>query len=257
MGTYKDLRQGDLIPAKQLLSVDGIIALTKLDSTTAKYCALLSQDCDIVHEKLEEEPLLEFIICSSVIQNDGNLKNGKNPRRLQLIHNDLTLTFFIHDRFFIKKEICSSLNFTEADRLEEDNIRILKKWVGHRYTRSAFPDEFNKRLASSKNFSKIASKEISEQISHIFFDVEDKELISEEIYHLNVLIVTEANENKKSEIEDKYFEALDVNGVEVKIHAVSEDEVPLSMLRKYKRWEKDSYSLKGEVAAPLDEIDSL
>ncbi len=256
MGTYKDLRQGDLIPAKHLLLADEVISLNKIDSVTAEYCVLLSQDCDIVHEKLEEEPILEFIVCTSNLQNDGNLRNGKNPRRLQLNHNDLTLTFFIHDRFFIKKDICSSLNFTEVDRLEEDNIRILKKWIGHRYTRSAFPDEFNRRISKSKKASKIASKEISEQISHIFFDVEDKELLPEQDYNLNVLIVTEADEDKKAEIEDKYFEALNVNGVKVNIHVVSEDDVPLSMLRKYKRWEKDSYSLNGE-AAPLDEIDSL
>lgn len=256
MKGYKDLRQGDLISSEVFHGISDKICLLELKTSCELYFVLLSQDCDIVHNEIAEEPFLEFIVCSSVENCNGNLKNGKNPRKLQLIDKDKILEFLIHDRVFVKKSKCSGLDFNCTECLDEDNIRILKKWVAKRYTRSAFPDEFNNRIYSSKKFSKIASKEISEHISHVFFDVEDVELIAGQNYHLNVLIVTEADENIREKIDDAYTDALDVEGVELQLRVVTEDEVTLSMLRTYKRWEKDSYSLHGEDA-PLDEIDTF
>ncbi len=256
MEKYKDLRQGDMLPLKVLLGIEPKSILRQIDFSDTKYCVLLSQDCDIVHKLIEEEPLLEFIVCSSIEESNGNLKNGKNPRKLQLVHNDLILEFFIHDKIYVEKQLCADLDLSQLTRLKNDNINILKKWAGQRYTRAAFPDEFNKRLSTSKKFLKIASKQISTQVSQVFFDVEDKELSSDQNYHLDVLIVSDSSEEVKTEIEEAYYEALNVGGVELNIQVLSEDEIPLSMIRRYKRWEKDSYSLNGE-AAPLDEIDAI
>lgn len=256
MENYKILRQGNLISV-------GLIELLKKASFKPsrkflenEYCMVLSQDCDIVHPKVEEEPFIEFLICHKIEKQDGNLLNGKNPRHLHIIESDYIYEFYIIDRVMILKSELDDFDFGELTSFNDDNIRIIKKWVARRYTRSAFPDNFNKRLFSSKKYNKIASKQISEQISHVFFEVEDTELPDDQKYHLNVLIVSDAKGQDKDDIEDAYYEVFSVSGIELNIRIVTEDQVPLSMLRKYKRWEKDSYSLSGQ-AAPLDEIDTI
>ena len=143
--------------------------------------------------------------------------------------------------------------------LTPDNKKILKKWLGDRYTRAAFPDEFNARLNKAK-VSKITEKGISSKISHIFFEVEDRELLPEDIYHLNVMVVIETlNDDEKNKIEDAYFEVFDnVEGIESNLRVVTEDEVTLNDLHNYKRWDKDSISFsKQNQSLPVEEIDKL
>lgn len=257
MENYKILRQGNLIPATltlELLKKSSFKPVSELSEEESLF--VLSQDCDIVHLRVDEEPYIEFLLCHKIEKQDGNLLNGKNPRRLHLIESGSIYEFYIINRVMIQKSELDNFNFESLESFNEDNIRIIKKWVARRYTRSAFPDNFNRRLFSSNKYKKIASKQISEQISHVFFEVEDTELPDNQNYNLNVLIVSDAKGQDKDDIEDAYYEAFSVTGIELNIRIVTEDQVPLSMLRKYKRWEKDSYSLSGQ-AAPLDEIDTI
>lgn len=80
----------------------------------------------------------------------------------------------------MKKESLDGFDFQNTFfELTGDNKKILKKWLGNRYTRAAFPDEFNMRLSKAK-VSKITEKIISTKVSHIFFEVEDEELSEDE-----------------------------------------------------------------------------
>ena len=143
--------------------------------------------------------------------------------------------------------------------LTSDNKKILKKWLGNRYTRAAFPDEFNIRLAKAK-VSKITEKGISSKVSHIFFEVEDSELSPDEIYQLNVMVVAETSDDvEKGKIEDAYFEVFgNIEGIRTNLVVVTEDEVTLKDLHNYKRWDKDSISFSNQnQSLPIEEIDKL
>lgn len=129
--------------------------------------------------------------------------------------------------------------------------------VGNRYTRAAFPDEFNMRLSKAK-VSKITDKAVSTKVSHIFFEVEDKELSKCEDYHLNVMVVTDTTGDEKDKIEDAYFEVFDeIEGVKTNLRVVTEDEVTLNDLHNYKRWNWDSISYSKNQSLPVDEIDKI
>lgn len=105
--------------------------------------------------------------------------------------------------------------------------------MGSRYTRAAFPDAFNDRM--SKAFH-IADKSISSKVSHIFFDVSDEELPPTESYKLNALIVVDTDDEElKNEIEEKYSDAFDVEGIDLYLRVVTESEVSLKKLKNYKR----------------------
>ena len=106
-------------------------------------------------------------------------------------------------------------------------------------------------------------------MSHIFFEVEDAELSSEEIYELNVLVVLDfdsmykenpdLNEQAvKAKYEKDFTAAFETDGIEVFLRVVSEDEVTLKDLQNYKRWDKDSISFsKKNQSLPIEEIDKL
>lgn len=259
MKTLNDLRQCDVFDNSVLNSLQSLSPVNlKVALSEKSFCVVITQDCDIVHEETDEEPFIEFIIGN--FSEAKSCKNGKSPRKLHLENNGQILEFIIHNRFFVKKDSLVGFEFSDIlFELTPDNTKILKKWLGNRYTRAAFPDEFNARLAKAK-VSKLIEKGISSRVSHIFFEVEDRELPSEEIYQLNVMVVVDNSDDvNKNDIEDTYFEVFDnIEGIKTNLSVVTEDEVTLKDLQKYKRWDKDSISFsRKNQSLPIEEIDKL
>jgi len=267
MKTLNDLRQCDVFDNSTLRSLQKLCPVNlNVVISENSFCVVVTQDCDIVHEKTEE-PFVEFIIGNTT--EDKSCKNGKNPRKLHLVNNEQIVEFIIHNRFFVKKESLLEFKFSnDLFELNSDNKKILKKWLGNRYTRAAFPDEFNNRLRRSK-ISKLVDKVFSSKVSHIFFEVEDVELSPDESYELNVLIVLDFDsiykenpdldeEKTKDEYEKKFTEAFETDGIDLFLQVVSEDDVTLKDLKKYKRWNMDSVSYsKQNQSFPVDEIDKI
>lgn len=261
MKTLNDIRQCDIFNnavLKSLMNYDPV----KLDVSYSdnSFCVVITQDCDIVHTKTEDEPFVEFIIGNPT--NDKSCKNGKNPRKLHLENNEKTFEFIVHNRFFVKKEKLSDYKFTDSNGLgilTAENKKILKKWLGNRYIRAAFPDKFNERLSKANITKKLLDKAISSKVSHIFFEVEDRELSKEETYTLNVMVVVDASDPEKIHIEDAYNDYFkDIEGIESYVSVVTEDEVTLKDLRNYKRWDKDSISFsKTNQSSPVEVIDQV
>lgn len=229
------------------------------DCSDESFCVVITQDCDIVHPKIEEEPFVEFI--TGNLSTDRSCKNTKNPRKLHLENNGEIFEFIVHNRFFVKKESLAEFDFGEVlYKLTEDNKKILKKWLGNRYTRAAFPDAFNSRLSKANN-KKILEKPISSHVSHIFFDVEDCELSEEQNYNLNIMIVIDddISGDERDRIEENYLDFFEsIEGIEFNLRVVTEEEVTLQDLKKYRRWDKDfiSFSKKNQ-SLPIEEIDKV
>lgn len=268
MKTLNDLRQCDVFDYSVLKDLQSLSPVNLNDTLSEKsFCVVVTQDCDIVHTPKEDEPFVEFII--GTFSENKSCKNGRSPRRLHLENNNQIIEFIIHNRFFVRKDSLASFEFSDTlFDLSNDNKKILKKWLGNRYTRAAFPDEFNNRLSNS-NASKIVEKSLSSKVSHIFFDVEDVELSSEESYELNVLVVLDFDsmykenpdlneQTVKAKYEKDFTEAFKTDGIEVFLRVVSEDEITLKDLQNYKRWDKDNISFsKKNQSLPIEEIDKL
>lgn len=257
MKTLNELRQCEVLNNSTLKRLQDLCPVNlNVVMSDESFCVVVTQDCDIVHVKTEEEPYIEFIIGN--ITQDKSCKNGKNPRKLHLENNGHFFEFIVHNRFYVTKKSLDGFDFKNASfELTGDNKKILKKWLGNRYIRAAFPDEFNMRLSKAK-VSKITDKAVSTKVSHIFFEVEDKELSKCEDYHLNVMVVTDTTGDEKDKIEDAYFEVFDeIEGVKTNLRVVTEDEVTLNDLHNYKRWNWDSISYSKNQSLPVDEIDKI
>lgn len=155
-------RQGYFVKHQDVSEVLGssIDHVNKRRTHHTQSLILLTQDCDLV-QNLEKEPFVEFIAGYEVSSHNPSLFHGKNPRRLQVqaIANDRKqemLDISIHDRFRIPKQELLRLSPDGDRQLSVRDRKLLTGWIAKRYTRHAFPDEFNRRLRkSSKRMEKL------------------------------------------------------------------------------------------------------
>lgn len=146
-------RQGAIIgrelvsPANDALSVPMPIPEDSL-------LILVSQDCDIAHQSYEVEPFIEFLVATrmSATDEDKGLQWGKHPRRFQFsIQHQGDQALFeinINDRYRTRREIL--LDGLPEGHLDSKTTEALCRWVAKRYTRPAFPDEFNRRCKAAR-----------------------------------------------------------------------------------------------------------
>ncbi len=221
---------------------------------------IVSQDCDIVNNT-SKEPFVEFIY-GRIIEGEpnGNFINGKNPRTLHIKISSTTYEFVIHDRFRVYKKNIEEINNDETyNKLQSDNLDILKKWIAKRYTRAAFPDEFNKRLKDNHIDKQIVKTEISKGVSCVLIDIPEEEYPPGRAYEPHIIVVTpepieEEKENQIREVYEKgfFFE----NKIYPDIKILPEDDITIKILRRYKRWDMDFYSL-SEGEQPAEGVDQI
>ncbi len=222
---------------------------------------LISQDCDIVADE-QREPYLELVMGSLTAEIRPDLAQGKNPRRLHLPCLGAQLDISIHDRFRIIKE-----GFGEATRDADSSLDVssrdcLRRWLGRRYLRSAFPDAFNLRLGASKTFARFGKSELAKKVSVILFETVEEELPSDKSYPLNVLvgISDDVSLTERAELEAKLTSSLSVPGIEVvDLRLATEDDISYRYLRRYRRLDLDFRSLPEDegVTAPPEGIDAV
>lgn len=106
----------------------------------------VSHSCDIANSL---EPKIEFISIKNLEKADGNLRYGKNPRKLHLpiLHNakSVFIELCAKDKIIIEKEQMSFSPSSEFE-LESEGVYILQSWLSARYKRHALPDSLVERL---------------------------------------------------------------------------------------------------------------
>ncbi|HLO99559.1 MAG TPA: hypothetical protein VK171_13270, partial [Fimbriimonas sp.] len=139
-------RQGSVI-RRATASPQLLEALKPTDDQT--HWLVISQDCDLLQSQVAKEPWVECLACTEIATPDGNFQQGKNPRRHDFpISQDEKLAWLrasIHDRCRFPREKLIGTKPNAECLLSSGACRTITGWVARRYTRSAFPDEFNRR----------------------------------------------------------------------------------------------------------------
>lgn len=159
---------------------------------------MASHDCDIPQSP-GMEPTFEVIIGKFVNQADGAFTNTKSPRKLHVplesLEGPKTAEFIAINKRYIPKEKLTAIQPKGGMYLQVEDLNIFQRWLGIRYTRSAFPDDFDVRM-KSKDFHKKIAKCLTKHGSHIlavFFDVDEgvefKRLEKEDIYLLDITLL--------------------------------------------------------------------
>jgi hypothetical protein len=173
---------------------------------------VVSQDCDLINSSIEKEPFVELVLISKIEKIDSRCIGGKNPRKLHFRHNTKIYECQIKDRFFVDRN-CLKDN-SPCNESEEETKDLLIEWIIKRYNRTAFPDNFNKRIDKNKK------KEIQELLKNYLDDIcglyvqlsTFEELDDRENYAINlyVLVKDETNDQKIAKIADTLQKLVDI-----------------------------------------------
>ncbi len=186
-------RQGHVLPDQAVEA-----ARLRTETETNVVAIVVSHDCDIAKDP-HVEPTVEVIVGRRIGEADGNFTNSKNARRLHLTFDagdeHLTGDFEAHRKVQVSKDCLASYSPNGTVKLTSNSRNILQRWLAARYRRSAFPDEFDRRLESTGIHGQLSKilKSTGSVIAAIYFDVDDGEEISrnspDEPYTLNIYLL--------------------------------------------------------------------
>lgn len=224
---------------------------------------VISQSCDVIHDSFDEEPKVDLLLARPIEVVEGNFTDGKNPRTFDFVRkvglSDEAYRCFIREKMQSDRRIL--LGKLPIDRIDDDIILALKRWVGKRYTRAALPTKFNDRARPCIDTIKAILKRNSE-ITGIYLSLSsDEELPDGSPYGLilttTVLPKTKADENAFDRViraTSKISEALNAcNGLEImEATPKSEEYVTLYDLRDMDLWDYDYLSVRAGSILPSE-----
>lgn len=215
---------------------------------------VLSHDCDVTNSSFEKEPSVEVIFGEYLDRKDGNKLWGKNSRLLQMVEGERIYEFNVHlrntfPRSFLVDHEPDSRKLSNAARLQ------LAGWLGRRYSRRGFADEFNNRSRSAVNALRNQLKPDGALISGIYLLVSDDELPEGTDYEIIVWVAMNASDYESEEKRTVGAKLLgmveaqlnECQGIVVESSEVrSESEISIADIRKLKRWDFDDLTLRDE-----------
>lgn len=219
---------------------------------------VLSQDCDILNNSLEKEPVIELILANKINEYDTEFTADKNPRLLHLTLNDdkVYLEVLPHKRFFISRTYLETLQ-AEAIRVSGQPLKVLISWIAKRYKRPAFPHAFNIRIKPIiKKVKQILSNEAKNTLGLFIQLSPERELMPDKAYKviIKLLVPKDIYENEKEllKIENGFDQILislnKVNGIEVIAgsQVQSMDDITMHEYQQLKQWDFDYISFLND-----------
>lgn len=261
-------RQGHLL-GNDAIEALGLRHSVALDQTVV---IVATHDCDLAQTP-EGEPLVEVIVGLLVTDKDGNCTHAKNARKLHVeFAGDMVFwaEFDATAKCSIDKRLMNKFVPSPDARLTPENHAIFQMWLASRYRRSAFPDEFERRLTSKefKLHEKIAKavKPHGELIAGVFFDVDEGQEVTRnspnDTYTLDVTILHAADpdfdaaekaaqtaaEAIEEAFKDKLFNPTKTwQHIELRsCEPISESVLTYQMFKQLKRWRLEHISLAAD-----------
>ncbi|MBK5201588.1 MAG: hypothetical protein JJE21_08675 [Spirochaetaceae bacterium] len=220
---------------------------------------LYTQDCDLINLDLAKEPYVEFFCVKKIPSINKNYLFGKNPRKMHLeLFNDSFFEFDINKRLKIDRSILVDIPL-EANNpiVSRRKMDMVLDWFSKKYTRPAFPNEFNEIIKSIPSIDKKLTKFNSEfsNIKRIFFSLEpEEEIAASENYSLDIYILLDgllldSKENSKDDIISKFEKLFTTERIKLNVvDCLFEDEMTIYELGIFKVWDKEYITLKNNFA---------
>jgi len=260
-----------------LLNDDAIDALELRHAATPDKTIVVvaTHDCDLAQDP-QFEPVVEVVVGCLAVR-DGNCTHAKNARKLHVeFAGDAPFwaEFEATAKVRIDKLKLNEYSPRSDVQLRSEDHAVLQMWLASRYRRSAFADEFERRLTKeTKLADKIAKavKPHGELIIGVFFDVDEGVEVArngpEDTYKLDITILHEAApdfvaaENAAravaDAIENAFKEKLFTPSnkwqqIELRFcEPMSESVLTYEMFKQLKRWRLEHISLAAEPQQPV------
>lgn len=246
-------RQGDVLPSELAATIT--LDAQPLEGGSREFGYIVTGDCNVLHDDLVEEPVVEVLIGRVIDAPNGNYTNGKNPRRLHIgaarAGELVTLEFLAARRGSLLRRTLATARPGDGPILSQAGRLLLANWwAGGRYLRPSFPNAFNERVrrANARNRIEKLLKPHRDRILGVFVVVHpDVELKSDQDYVviLRMVITDEANDDSDSRdlIDDTVYGPLiellrTGTGIQVSDHDLqSESEFSFADYRRMRRFE--------------------
>lgn len=259
-------RQGSVLPAALFGGLDnspkGLV-------TDRDLLIVISHDCDVTHHSFAAEPNFEIATARAISSTDGNRMWGKSPRKYQFAFEANG-----HSKYF---EICKNEIFREPrsklsnydpcniNSLDPECVRSIVRWVAKRYIRASFPDTFNDRVRAAIPGIKKSLRNEGGLFKGIYICTTNEELGIDVQYEAIIWGVMSDEEYEDADKRKDATELLgeieasiaDCDGVTVENAEVrAENQVTISDLNYFKRWDFDDLSLRDGDGDVIPQTDS-
>lgn len=109
------------------------------------YLLVITQDCDILHGKIGEEPHIVCLFCEKIKQDKflEDLSNGWNPRKLHFAVDGECFELAAKNVCYLDKLKLLECSLEPQElKLSDDQLKKAKKFKANRYVRTGFPEKF-------------------------------------------------------------------------------------------------------------------
>lgn len=261
-------RQGHALPTEAAKAA-GLFT----EAQTDLVAIIISHDCDVA-QHASIEPMVEVIAGRRITTADGNYTYAKNARRLHLTFtggvDHLVADFQATRKTQFAKDQLAAYEPVETIKLTPIERNIVQRWLAARYRRSAFPDEFDRRLERTGVQDRLSRilKSSGTFIAAIYFDVDQGENVSrvgsDDPYVLAVYVLysTEIDPDAAERTAEAAAQSIrkafrdrclskgtgrwhDIELVECE--AISDQAMTVQQAESLKRWSADHLSLRTET----------
>ncbi|CAI09505.1 hypothetical protein ebA5940 [Aromatoleum aromaticum EbN1] len=226
---------------------------------------VVSQSCDLTHERLEGEPFVEILVgCraedDAALKLRGNCTGGKHPRCLHVPirhgRDQVWFQFLPWDRVVIDRGALVEILPDDERVILHADLDMLVNWLAQRYVRAAFPDDFNNLLDTARNKQKKLHARLSPDVSGLYARLNpDRDLLEGERYALDLLALVPGFRGGELSSVSKTVEALvDLirsAGIDARGTVKLEDEVSYGFVRSFRRFPLEHLSLRGDPPDPM------
>jgi hypothetical protein len=168
------------------------------------FLVVVSQTCDIVASKLDAEPFIEVLLVREKIKLNSTVANLRSTRQLSFRARSHNAIYEAHatNRFWVPRELFDEFKPEATRFLSFPEAQRLSTWLGLRYTRAAWPNEFVRRLPKYTEIEKLLL-DIADSIAEIYVAISnrDVDLPATEPYVITLFAVMDADlfhENNES-----------------------------------------------------------
>ncbi len=264
-------RQGNILGSDAIEA----LKLRHPESQEKTLVVVATHDCDLAQHP-DAEPGIELVV-GRLTDKNGNYAHAKSARRLHVEYSGAAPFWAEFDAIakvsISKTDLLPFLPRTDA-HLTPENHATFQMWLASRYRRSAFPDEFERRLTQETKLAEKIAKAVKphgDLIAGVFFDVDEGEEVTRngaaDTYTLDITILHTAEPDfmaadkaaaaaakaietafkEKLFAPTKKWEHIELRSCE----AVSESVMSYLEFKGLKRWRLDYISLAADPQQPV------
>lgn len=266
-------RQGHLLTQEAIHSLHLFHPQSRSDTVVI----VATHDCDLAqHPSIE--PAVEVVVGRRIAVVDGNYTHAKTARTLHIrFEGDAPLMaeFLSTAKCSIQKEALAGFEPATGCKLSPSGRSTFQRWLASRYRRSAFPDEFERRLVRETKLAERIAKAVKPHgglITAVLFDLDEgQEQIKndpDDVYVLGIILLhavepdfdaaEQAAENAKKSIQADFkarlfdersgqWQKIELRYVDV----ISEEALTYRQFTLVRPWRLEYLSLGAEPQQPI------